>query len=233
MKTSDWFCYISTCYVAGKRGGLIYESDLAHDKGFRNAYEETKHFAEIEVERLKDKLPLTIYRPSVVCGDSKTGETAKYDGIYYLIKCLLRFPKVFRLVNIGNEKVSLNLVPVDFLTESMTKLAKDERAVGKTIALADPNPFTTREIYDLIAEAIINKKSAIVPPPKLVETFLNSPISPLLTGFPHSNVPYLFTPQTYDTSIADELLSAHGVRCPSFHSYVAKLIAFVEKHPKL
>lgn len=225
--------YVSTCYVAGKRDDLIYENELEHDKGFRNYYEETKYFAEVEAEKLKATHPVTIFRPSVVCGDSKTGETAKYDGIYYVIKFLLKFPEVFRLVNVGNEDVKLNLVPVDFVIDAMTTLAKDERAVGKTIAIADPNPMTTKAICDSIAEAITNKKSIITPPPKVVETFLNSPISPPLTGLPHSGVPYFFIPQTYDTKIADELLEPHGVACPRFDEYVGNLVKFVVENPKI
>lgn len=225
--------YVSTCYVAGKRDDVIFENELLHDKGFRNYYEETKYFAEVEVEKLKATHPVTIFRPSVVCGDSETGETAKYDGIYYVIKFLLKFPEVFRLVNVGNDDVRLNLVPVDFVIEGMTELAKDELAVGKTIALADPNPMTTKEICDAIAEALTNKKSIITPPPKMVETFLNSPISPPLTGLPHSGVPYFFIPQTYDTSISEELLSAHGVKCFSFADYVGNLVKYVEEHPKI
>ncbi|MEZ5344882.1 MAG: SDR family oxidoreductase [Pyrinomonadaceae bacterium] len=225
--------YVSTCYVAGKRDDRIYENELTHKAGFRNYYEETKHYAEVSVEELKSEFPVTIYRPSVVCGDSITGETAKYDGIYYVITFLMKFPEVFRLVNVGNKDVRLNLVPVDFVIDAMTALAKDEKAAGKTIALADPNPLTTEEICDLIAEAITHKKSVITPPPKLVETFLNSPISPPLTGLPHSGVPYFFIPQTYDTAVADKLLSAHGVKCPTFSEYVGNLVAFVHKHPKL
>ncbi|MGI8543932.1 MAG: hypothetical protein ACR2MD_10710, partial [Aridibacter sp.] len=129
--------------------------------------------------------------------------------------------------------VRLNLVPVDFVIDGMAKLAKDELAVGKTIALADPNALTTKEICDSIAEAVTNKKSIITPPPKMVESFFNSPISPPLTGLPHSGVPYFFIPQTYDTSISEELLSAHGVKCPSFSDYVGNLVKFVEAHPKI
>ncbi|HUF03265.1 MAG TPA: SDR family oxidoreductase [Aridibacter sp.] len=225
--------YISTCYVAGKRDDRIYENELEHEEGFRNYYEETKYFAEFEVENLKDEVPVTIFRPSVVCGDSRTGETAKYDGIYYVIKFLLRFPEVFRLVNVGNKDVRLNLVPVDFVVEGMAALSSDERAVGKTVALADPDPMTTKDICDSIAESITNKRSVITPPAKMVETFLSSPLSPSLTGLPHSGVPYFFIPQTYDTAVMEDLLELHGVRCPSFHEYVRNLVAFVEKHPKL
>lgn len=224
--------YVSTCYIAGQRDDRIYEDQLEHDAGFRNYYEETKYLAEVEVENLKDSLPVTIFRPSVVCGDSKTGETAKYDGIYYVIRFLLRFPELFRLVNVGNDDVRLNLVPVDFVIHGMAALSKDERAVGKTVALADPSPNTTREICDLIAESITHKRSVITPPAKIVETFLKSPISPSLTGLPRVGVPYFFIPQTYDTAVMEELLEPHGITCPGFADYVGVLVSYVEEHPK-
>jgi thioester reductase-like protein len=121
--------YVSTCYVAGKREGLIREDELHHDQGFRNHYEETKYLAEVAVEALKAELPVTIHRPAVVCGDSHTGETAKYDGIYYLIHYLRRWPGGLTLLNIGNREVCLNLVPIDFVIDAMAALAKDDRAI--------------------------------------------------------------------------------------------------------
>ncbi len=225
--------YISTCYVAGKRMGAIYESELEHDAGFRNFYEETKYLAELDVEKLKEKLPVTIYRPAVVVGDSETGETAKYDGIYSLINYLRKAPNLLRFVNVGNAVVKLNLVPVDFVVESIAALAKDENAVGKTIALADPHPLTTEQLFDEIAEALTNKHSVIKPPAQLIEKSLMLPFSPVISGLPFPSVPYFFVPQTYDTSVADELLSAHQITCPAFPAYVENLLKFVEEHPKL
>lgn len=225
--------YISTCYVAGKRTGEILETEIEHDAGFRNFYEETKYLAEIEVEKLKSELPVTIFRPSVVAGDSETGETAKYDGIYYLIHYLRKAPKLLRFVNVGNKNVTLNLVPVDFVVEALAALANDENAVGKTIALADPEPLTTAELFDAIAEKLTGKKSAITPPSKLVQSSLMLPFSPPVTGLPHYGVPYFFLSQTYDTSQAASLLESHSVKCPNFRTYAGNLISFVEKHPRL
>ncbi len=62
IKELHRYNYVSTCYVAGKREGEILETDLEHKAGFRNFYEETKNLAEIEVERLKSHLPVTIYQ---------------------------------------------------------------------------------------------------------------------------------------------------------------------------
>jgi len=225
--------YISTCYVAGKREGEILETDLSDDAGFRNYYEETKYLAEAEVEKLKGKYPVTIFRPSVVVGDSKTGETAKYDGIYYLIKYLRKAPMLLRILNVGNSQVRLNLVPVDFVVEAIVALAHDKKANGKTIALADPEPLSTAQLFDAIAVDLTGRKSEFGPPVKLAEWFLNTRISPSLTGLPHNGVPYFFLSQTYDTTVADKLLKPHGIACPNFTTYVTNLLDFVEENPKL
>lgn len=225
--------YISTCYVAGKRTGHILETELEHDAGFRNHYEETKYLAELSVERMKGDVPLTIYRPSIVVGDSRTGETAKYDGIYSLIHYLRKAPKLLRLLNVGNKKVRLNLVPVDFVVEGIAVLANDEAALGKTIALADPRPLATSEIFDAISRELSGKVSVISFPASMTEAMLMLPISPPISGLPHSGVPYFFLPQTYDTAVANELLKKHHIECPRFTDYVANLLDFVERHPKL
>ncbi|HEY0097852.1 MAG TPA: SDR family oxidoreductase [Pyrinomonadaceae bacterium] len=225
--------YVSTCYVAGLREGLIREDELAHTAGFRNFYEETKYLAELEVERLKGELPVTIHRPAVVCGDSRSGETAKYDGVYYLIKYLRIWPGLFSLVNIGNRDVRLNIVPVDFVVEAMAALARDASAVGATVQLADPQPLTTSELFETIAHALVGRGSRVQLPKPLVRATLGLPFSEKLTKLPHIGVPYFFIKQTYDTSRAVELLAPHHIACPPFPSYVRALVDYVARHPTL
>ncbi len=233
VKNLRRYNYISTCYVAGTRLGDILETDLEHNAGFRNNYEETKYLAEMEVEKLKATLPVTIFRPSVVVGDSRTGETAKYDGIYYLINYLRKAPSLLRVLNVGNNDVRLNLIPVDFAVDGIAALARDKNAIGKTIALADPEPMTTAELFDVIAKDMTGRKSEFGPPVKLAEWFMNTRISPAITGLPHHAVPYFFISQTYDTTLADALLDAHGITCPRFANYVGNLLDFVDEFPKL
>lgn len=225
--------YISTCYVAGRRKGVIRETELKHEAGFRNYYEESKHLAELEVEDLKTELPVTIHRPAVVCGDSHTGETAKYDGIYYLIHYLLSMPRFVSLLNIGNRKVSLNLVPVDFVIEALMALAQDERSLGKTLQLADPRPLTTHQLFNEIAREVNQSGSRITLPAPLVQFSLGLPPSPAITGLPHAAVPYFFLKQTYDTTQSSALLDAHGIHCPPFASYVKTIVEFAARHPQL
>jgi nucleoside-diphosphate-sugar epimerase len=225
--------YVSTCYVAGKREGLILESELHHDKGFRNHYEETKYLAELEVNALKSELPITIHRPAVVCGDSLTGETAKYDGIYYLIHYLRKWPSALTLLNIGNREVRLNLVPINFVIEAMIALAKDDHASGATVQLADPAPLSTQQLFDEISKTIGGRDSLATVPAGIVYPVLMLPLAPKITGLPHSAVPYFFLEQTYDTTRARELLEPHGIRCPRFPDYVGALVNFVAENPKL
>jgi thioester reductase-like protein len=225
------FHHVSTCYVAGKREGVILETELKHDAGYRNFYEESKYLAELEVESAKPDLPITIHRPSVVCGDSQTGETGKYDGVYYLIHYLLKWPSVLSLINIGNHVVSLNLVPVDFVVDAMAALAFDERAIGKTLQLADPAPLTTNQLFNAIAKSIDNHRSRITAPAKWVRFFLMLPPSPRITGLPHHAVPYFFVKQLYDSTEAQELLASHNIRCPPFESYVDNIVDFARRNP--
>ena len=225
--------YISTCYVAGKRKGVIYENELQHEAGFRNYYEETKYLAEMQVDELKSQLPITIHRPAVVCGDSRTGETVKYDGIYYLIHYLLKWPSLLSVFNIGNTDVTLNLVPVDFVVEAILALARDPLSIGKTVQLADPNPLTTRELFNTIARSIEGREARITLPASLVKTSLMLPLAPRITDLPHSAVPYFFLKQTYDTAQATKLLAPHGISCPPFESYVRNIAGYAALHPTL
>jgi nucleoside-diphosphate-sugar epimerase len=225
--------YVSTCYVAGKREGLIREAELAHDAGFRNHYEETKYAAETTVAALKAELPVTIHRPAVVCGDSHSGETAKYDGIYYLIHYLRKWPRGLTLLNIGNSEVRLNLVPIDFVIDAMVALAKDDRAIGATVQLADPAPLTTHQLFNEISKAMRGRDSFATVPAGIVYPVLRLQLAPKLTGLPHSAVPYFFLEQTYDTTRARELLESYGIRCPGFPEYVGALVNFVAEHPRL
>ncbi len=227
------FHHVSTCYVAGRREGVILETELRHDAGYRNYYEESKYLAELEVEEAKDELPVTIHRPAVVCGDSRTGETGKYDGVYYLIHYLLRWPSMLSLINIGNHEVSLNLVPVDFVVDAMAALAFDERAIGKTLQLADPRPLTTYQLFNSIAKSIDGHRSRITAPAKLVRFMLMLPPSPKITGLPHHAVPYFFVRQLYDSSQAQQLLAPHGIHCPPFETYVDRIVDFAQQNPVL
>ena len=125
------------------------------------------------------------------------------------------------------------MVPIDFVIEAMVALAKDERAIGATVQIADPAPLTTEQTFDEIAKVVGRRESWMTVPKNIVYPVLMAPGAPKITGLPHSAVPYFFLEQTYDTTRVFELLGAHGIECPQFENYVKALVKFVKEHPSL
>ena len=60
------FGHVSTAFVAGKRVGRILESELEHQRGFVNTYEQSKYETEIMMKDYARELPMTIFRPSII-----------------------------------------------------------------------------------------------------------------------------------------------------------------------
>src|SRR5262245_38488401 len=115
----------------------------------------------------------------------------------------------------------------------MAALEFEERTIGKTLQLADPAPLTTNQLFNAIAKSINGHKSKITAPAKWVRFFLMLPPSPKITGLPHHAVPYFFVKQLYDSTQAQELLTAHDIRCPPFESYVDQIVEFARENPLL
>jgi len=224
--------YVSTCYVSGDRTGLVLERELDEGQAFKNHYEATKCWAEMEVRRRMGRIPTCIHRPSVVIGDSKTGETDKYDGPYFVMAKLLYLPTWTPLVNIGESRASLNLVPVDFLVDAMAELWVMDEALEKTVHLADPYPHTAREVLGAVLEDMGFRRPLADVPPKLLEASLGfAPLKRLLK-IPRELIAYNNHEVYYDTTNQRRLLERTGVRCPDILTILPTMIEYVRAHPK-
>lgn len=216
--------YVSTAYVSGTARGVFRETDLDVGQSFKNHYEETKFQAEMEVAA--SGLPKTIYRPGIVVGDSRTGETAKFDGPYFAVKAMTRVPSPGAFLRIGSGRNYGNLVPVDFIVEALAQLAVWEGSRDKTYHLTDPHPLTIREITALFAKAL-GKSFVYVPIPTAVAKLMFSPGAvQSLFGMPVETIDYFDHPCRYDATHATHDLKARGVRCPPFRDYVRNLIDY-------
>jgi thioester reductase-like protein len=224
--------YVSTCYVSGDRRGLVLERELDEGQGFKNHYESTKCWAEIEVRRRMDRVPTCIHRPAIVLGDSRTGETDKYDGPYFLIAALVKLPTFVPLINIGAGHATLNVVPVDFLVAAMAELWARDDAVGKTVHLADPYPHPSREVFGGILRAMGFRKPVIDVPPALLEASLSVESLRKLLRVPKQLVTYANFEVHYDTTNQRKLLERTGVACPDLLSYLPVLVDYVKRNPK-
>jgi nucleoside-diphosphate-sugar epimerase len=227
----ELFSYISTAYVSGKRAGIIYEDELVHGAGFKNYYEETKYHAEVLVQDRRDVLPTVIFRPGIVVGNSRTGETSKFDGPYFILQALRKLPKVTFMTKVGSGDNTVNLVPVDFVLEAMIHLAQGKHA-GTVFHLTDPHPMTTQEILELFTD-LMEMRAAFIPvPPKLARTLMQTGLGQYL-GISPELIDYFDHPARYDCSNTLQALEGTGIACPPLIGYAHRMIEYLAAHRDL
>lgn len=226
--------YISTCYVSGRHAGEFSEEDLDKGQSFNNFYEETKYLAEVEVRsRMRAGLPATVYRPSIVVGDSHTGATQKYDGPYYVIRWLLRQPVIAVLPVVGNPSATrVNLVPRDYVVDAMSYLSALDASVGKVYQLSDPEPLTVSELIEVVGRAA-RRIVVRVPFPRGVAKFLIDRVPGVyrLMQIPSPAIDYFVHPTLYTCARTLAALEGSGLKAPPLRSYVDRLVDFVRRHP--
>lgn len=223
--------YISTCYVAGDRTGRVMESELDRGQGFKNHYESTKFWAEMEVQQRWDRIPTVIFRPAVVVGDSRTGETDKYDGPYFMIRLMMRLPRLLPMVGIGRGRARLNLVPVDFVIGAMVEIAGQEGVEGKVYQLADPGALRVSELLDLISHELDKPRPLLSLPGSWMEGALSVGAVRRLLDMPKETIVYANHPVMYDAQNTLGALEGSGIECPSIATYLSTLIAYMRENP--
>ena len=227
--------YVSTCYVSGRYEGEFAEDSLEEGQVFRNHYEQTKYDAELLVRKaMADGLPVTVYRPGIVVGDSATGATQKYDGPYFLATFLQRQARLAVVPALGDaDRVRVCLVPRDFVVDAMDELSVLDESEGRTYALVDPEPPTVREVVTAFAEHL-GKRVVWVPVPlRPVHSLVHRvPGVERLLGLPAEALDYFASPTTYATDNTTRDLTASGLTCPRFDSYADRLLDFMQEHPE-
>lgn len=224
--------YISTCYVAGDRTGRVYEDELDRGQSFKNHYESTKCWAEKHVRHRMSAIPTTIYRPSIVVGDSTTGVTQKGDGPYFVMQLLFRMPQWAPMVDIGPSTARVNLVPIDFVIDAMARLDRAEAAIGATVALADPDPLTAHEVLELFLKILGRRPSAGVVPVRVADLLASRRIAPFVR-IPRQTFDYFNHPVEYDTTVASRLLAPLRPPCPALDTYLSTLVSYARQHPEI
>lgn len=228
--------YFSTCYVSGRYAGPFGEDDLDVGAPFNGYYEETKHLAEADVRRrMAAGLPATIYRPAIVVGDSRTGETQKFDGPYFVMQWLLRQPRHAVLPMVGDPTMTrVNVVPRDVVVDAVGYLSGCSASKGRTYQLADPQPLTVAEMADALAAATGRKLIKVALPRKLAKSSL-ARASGLyrLMRIPPEEVDYFVHPTFYLTDHARADLADSGIAAPAFLSYVDLLVDYMRRHPEV
>ena len=218
--------HFSTVFVSGDRVGVIAEDELSAGQAFRNAYEQTRFEAEIIVRRAMGQLPCTVLRPSIVVGDSQTGEIDRFEGPYTIAILLVVSPVAVPLPLPGDGVAPLNVVPIDYVVKAATAIHHDPRAVGRTFHIVDPTPSSSRRVYELVAQREGKKLPRLSLGYRLTDALLKLPGIERMTREQRMAIAYVNHLSFYGSRHTLEILDGRGIRCPPIESYLDKLIDY-------
>ncbi len=158
------FHHVSTAYVCGLRRGRILETELDVGQEMGNDYERTKVEAEKLVLGASLPEPPTIYRPSIIVGDSQTGHTSAFYGFYAVVKFAHTLARhmvlgsisaklLFRSYGLSGRERK-DYVPVDWVSAVMTHILSHSEHHGRTYHLTAAKPTPTSIWSRAIQEAV-------------------------------------------------------------------------------
>lgn len=155
------FLYISTAYTVGKRAHGVEEL-YPIDANVHNPYEESKVKSEHLALSYADHMDVSILRPSIIVGDSETGEADSEFTLYGFMRALDVFKRrIARSADksetiyhvLGSKQSTSNLVPVNYVADVLAVAAK--KAQPNTIYnITNPSPATNYDILTLIKNAL-------------------------------------------------------------------------------
>ncbi len=155
------FFYISTAYTVGKRTHGVEEL-YPIDSNVHNPYEESKVKAEHLAISYSDHMDVSIFRPSIIVGDSETGEADSEFTLYGFMRALDVFKRrvtrkaeqsdtIYRVL--GSKDSTSNLVPVNYVADILALAAKKADA-GLIYNITNPSPTTNYVLLTLIKNAL-------------------------------------------------------------------------------
>ncbi|WP_217586088.1 SDR family oxidoreductase [Lentibacillus saliphilus] len=220
------YIYFSTAYVAGKREGRIYEHELDCGQSFKNHYEQTKYEAEKMVDLLKGVVPTTIIRPGIVKGDAETGQTIKFDGLYFMLNFLDSMRHLPIIPYLGDGEAEGNFVPADYVIKATSYLAIASVGEGKTYHLTDPNPYRMHDIYRMLCAFYLGRTPRGKIPLPLAKVGLSARFIRKWLKTEQEALDYFSFQASFDSSEAVKDLADSGVSCPDLKETLQPMIDF-------
>jgi len=235
------FFHMSSAYSAGTQEGLIKE-EIQYPPGFHNPYERSKNEAEKLITDLcwEKRTNLTIFRPSITYGDADTGESLRFNALYFPVRTLLFFRDSLkkdilersgkRADSLGvsiNENGSmhlpltfpgngqLNLVPINFLVKAITAIMDS----GETGIFHIVNPKS-----DTVGQLVqnIERHYSISGLEVADETLQDGPLQTLINSYMDVYYPYFCDKRIFSDYRTTKILEPLGIECPELTSAVFK-----------
>jgi nucleoside-diphosphate-sugar epimerase len=213
------------------------ERIITETRTFHNSYEQAKAEAEIYVQQqIVAGLPVTLHRPSMVVGDSRTGRSIAFQIFYHLVEFLTGKRTFGVFPRFGRTR--LDVVPVDFIAAAVAWSSQQTMTIGRVLHLCsgpersipigelqravreefEANGVTLRPVISLptgsfrAAVAVIGALS----PPKLRRAIATLPIF----------LDYLAEDQGFENEMTLGLLRDNGIILPPIESYLRKVLNY-------
>jgi UDP-glucose 4-epimerase len=234
--------YVSTVGVAGRLRGTVPERRFTEPREFRNSYEAAKAEAEALLLAHMDRgLPATIHRPSMVVGDSRTGQIIQFQVFYHLCEFLAGRRTRGCVPDTGD--MQLDIIPVDYVARAIRASTRSGESTGRIFHLCS-GPAGAPRIADLMHQVrgIFTAHGRPAPrlrrvPPRLMrrllpvaERFSPPPLKRTLQSLPFF-LAYLDEPQTFANDRTREFFASSGVVPPAVDSYLDTILTFYLAHP--
>jgi long-chain acyl-CoA synthetase len=225
------FAHVSTAYVAGTHRGVFGERDLERGQGFNNTYERSKWEAELVVREHASRLPVQVFRPSIVVGDEHSGWTPSFNVIYSPLRAYAagRLPAVP-----ARRSAPVDVVPVGYVASAILALA--DAGAGRTFNLAaGPDASTVGELVDRAA-AHLGLPPVRVLPPRLYRRAMHplmlrraNPAQRRWLERGEVFFPYFASKVNFDVTAARAGLEPVGIRVPRVDAYIDRLLEFAQQ----
>jgi NAD(P)-dependent dehydrogenase (short-subunit alcohol dehydrogenase family) len=239
------FHHMSSIAVAGSFDGHFTEDDFDEGQSFPSPYHRTKFESE-KLVRERAQVPWRAYRPSLVVGNSKTGEMDKIDGPYYFFKAIQKLrhalPQWFPLISV--EFGRTNLVPVDYVAAVVDHIAHQDGLDGQAFHVVDPKPPRSGDVLNTFANAAHAPHAVMRVDKRMTDMLPKGVLSyamkiPALQGIKRGFLADLGIPEEalanaemrtrFDARDTARALSGSGIELPALDTYADKLWDYWER----
>jgi NAD(P)-dependent dehydrogenase (short-subunit alcohol dehydrogenase family) len=240
------FHHMSSIAVAGNYDGWFTEDDFDEGQELPSPYHRTKFESE-KLVRERLQVPWRTYRPSMVVGNSKTGEMDKIDGPYYFFKAIQTIrhyvPEWFPLVSL--EFGRTNIVPVDYVAAAVDHIAHLDGLDNRAFHIVDPKPPKSGDVMNAFANAAHAPHAVMRVDKRLTDMLPKGVLSyalkiPALRGIRRSFLADLGIPEEalkhaemrtrFDARDTLRALAGSGIELPPLETYADKLWDYWERN---
>lgn len=239
------FNYISSLDAAGDLQGEIKEEFLGDkQKGYLNTYQAAKAEAEelLQNEYIENNFPITVYRPSMLVGDSENGKIINPQSLYHIINDMFLNPESMVL---PGKDFRVDPMPINFLAEGIYQMYDSNETLGKVYHFVSGQnaSLTLPKLIDKLQIIYSNTTGKLIPKPIFISPQI--PFVLLSVGYfltlgkvkkslylKREMMRYLFLNTNPDNTQMKNFLESRGLKLPLLKDYLQILCEYMIQEKK-